>query len=116
MGVGLQIQEEEREGKKILRIAGKIDASSAPILEKQINSLLESDLKKLLLDFTRVEYLSSAGMRLLLSATKKLKAREGRVVICGMNREVMEIIKMAGFERILHIYPSEQKALEALEV
>ena len=69
---------------------------------------------QLLLDFTDVDYLSSAGMRLLLSATKKLKAREGVLLLSGVGEEVMEIIKMAGFEKILAIFSSEKEALERL--
>lgn len=112
MGVGLQIDLEEIEHRVILRIDGRIDAASAPILDRKINTLIDENHHYLLLDFSQVDYLSSAGMRLLLSATKKLKAKKGSLILFSVGEEVGEIIKMAGFEKILHICPNEKEALQ----
>lgn len=111
MAIGLHIQIEDSDDKKIVRVEGRIDAASAPALENKLTSLIEDKQIWILMDFSKVDYLSSAGMRLLLSLTKKLKSRGGKLALCGMGEEVMEIIKMAGFERILHIYPTEKEAL-----
>lgn len=114
MGVGLTIEVEEIDGKCVLRLTGRIDATTAPILEKRIDEQMERKPLKVLLDFNGVDYLSSAGMRLLLAATKRVKAREGSLAMSGIADDVMEIIKMAGFERILSLYPTEKEALDAL--
>jgi anti-sigma B factor antagonist/stage II sporulation protein AA (anti-sigma F factor antagonist) len=111
MTVGLEIVVEIKDGKHVLRCSGRIDAASATVLEKKMNDLLKENDKWILLDFTNVHYLSSAGMRVLLSMTKKLKAKDGGLLIFHVNAEIMEIIKMAGFERILHIFPTEKDAL-----
>lgn len=100
---------------KIVRVEGRLDATTVPVLEKKLSQLIEAGHKKILVDFGRIDYLSSAGMRLLLSVTKKIKSKEGKIVMCAMNDDVMEIIKMAGFERILNIYPTEKEAIAALE-
>lgn len=113
MAFGLTVHAEDREGVKILRIDGRLDAASTPILEKKLAEHIE-DAGKIALDFSRVDYLSSAGMRLLLSVTKKMKARKGQIVFFSLGEDVMEIIKMAGFERILPIYSKETDALKAL--
>lgn len=76
MGVGLSIELEEIEHRVILRLDGRIDAASAPILERKLNSLVEEDHLYLLLDFSRVDYLSSAGMRVLLSVSKKTASKK----------------------------------------
>lgn len=112
MSVDLEVQLEEIEGKAILRISGRLDAASSPVLEKKINQLMGDGRSVLLMDFSQVEYLSSAGMRLLLSVTKKLKEKDGHLVIFSIGEEAMEIIKMAGFEHILNICSTEQKALQ----
>ena len=112
MGVGLHIELEEIEQRVILRIDGRLDAASAPILERKINSLITEDHSFLILDLSRVDYLSSAGMRVLLSTTKKLKVQEGELVIFGVNEDVMEVIKMAGFDKILRIFSSEKEAVQ----
>lgn len=107
----LQIEAEEIEGKVILRLAGRLDAASFSVLEKRLNSLIGQGHKKVLMDFSELTYLSSAGMRLLLSFTKKLKAEGGSLVIFQVVKEIMEIIQMAGFERILQICKTEKAAL-----
>lgn len=112
MSVDLEVVLEELEGKAILRISGRLDAASTPVLEKKMNQLLGDERNILLLDFAQVEYLSSAGMRLLLSFTKKLKEKQGFLVIFSIGEESMEIIKMAGFEHILNICSTEQQALQ----
>ncbi len=112
MGVGLRIELEEIEHRVILRIDGRLDAASAPILERKINSLMDEDRYYLILDFSRIDYLSSAGMRVLLASTKKLKMKKGALVLFSISDEVSEVIKMAGFDKILQICPSEKEALQ----
>ena len=99
----------------ILRLEGRIDAVSSAILEKSLVEAIDKQHSKIALDFTKVDYLSSAGMRLLLSMTKKLKSVEGNLCIFSIHDDVMEIIKMAGFERILSIHPLESDAIAALK-
>lgn len=112
MGIGLQISLERVDQKIILRLNGRIDASSAPLLEKKLDCLIEEDLYFLILDFTRVHYLSSAGMRVLLSTSKKLASKNGYLLLFSIGDDVFEIIKMAGFDKILHIFSSEEDALQ----
>lgn len=112
MGVGLRIELEEIEHRVILRIDGRLDAASAPILERKINNLMDEDHYHLILDFTRIDYLSSAGMRVLLSATKKLKMKKGALILFSVSDDVGEVIKMAGFDKILHICSTEKEALQ----
>ncbi len=111
MNLGLQIDVEKVDKNIILRLDGRLDTATAPVLDKKINSLVEDNHNSIILDFSRIDYLSSAGMRLLLSFTKKLKAKNGHLVIFGIDDDVMEIIKMAGFERILTICGLEEEAL-----
>src|SRR3989344_9094552 len=112
MGVGLHIALEEIEHRVILRIDGRLDAASAPLLERKIASLMDEGHLHLILDFSRIDYLSSAGMRVLLSATKKLRAKKGELILFSVGEDVGEIIKMAGFDKILHICSSEKDALQ----
>lgn len=112
MSAGINIQIEDDQGASIVRLEGRMDATSAPLLEKKLTELISKGKMRLVLDFAKVDYLSSAGMRLLLSTTKKLKEDEGGLHLCSVSEEVMEIIKMAGFERIIRIFPTEQEALQ----
>jgi anti-anti-sigma factor len=115
MTLNLNISLEEQPKYKIVRLEGRLDANTTPALEQKLAKLFELPEQSVIMDFSKVDYLSSAGMRLLLSATKKIKARGGKLVFCGMGEEVMEIVKMAGFERILTIRSTEEEALKALQ-
>lgn len=112
MSVGLHIELEEIDRKIVLRLDGRLDAATSPVLERKIDALVGENHTCLLLDFLRVEYLSSAGMRLLLAVAKKLKVKKGGLVLFSVGEEVMDILKLAGFEKILQIYESEQDALQ----
>lgn len=114
MTIGPDIVVEEVGPVRIVRIDGRLDASSTPIVENKIKMLLEV-ADKIIIDFRDVDYLSSAGLRLLLSATKKLKAKDGMLAFFGFSDDVLEIIQMAGFERILNIFSNEKEALKAFE-
>lgn len=112
MAVGLHIQIEEIGKKVILRIDGRVDAASAPILERKLSQLVDDEHKEVILDFTRVDYLSSAGMRVLLAVTKKLRVHHGTLILFALGEDVAEIIRMAGLDKILHICSNEKEALQ----
>jgi anti-anti-sigma factor len=112
MTVGIKIELEDIDEKVVVHIEGRLDAPSTPTLEKKINALIDDGKFNLLLDFSKVEYLSSAGMRLLLSASKKIKSKDGKLVIFSIHDDVLDIIKLAGFDKILNICRTELDALQ----
>lgn len=107
----VNVTQEEQGDILILRVEGRLDATSSPVLDKKVSSFIDNDKCNVVMNFYGVEYLSSAGMRLLLSATKKLKSKDGKMVISGITEPVMEVIKMAGFDRILTIVATEEDAI-----
>jgi len=109
--LGLQINIEEIDKRIILRLEGRLDASSCPLLESKLNTLLKEKNKIVYLDFSDVDYLSSAGLRLLLSFTKKFLEKDKKLGVFSLTEEVFKIIKMTGFETILNIYKNEKEAL-----
>jgi len=106
----MEAQVEEKGDVIVVRVQGRLDAASSPQLEKKLNSIIESGHFKLILNLGGVDYLSSAGMRLMLSASKKLKHLEGKVIACSLNEDVLDVIKMAGFHQVIEIYPSEEES------
>lgn len=109
----MNITKDDRKGLVVLRCEGRLDATTSPQLEDEINHLLDQERTKILIDFSGIDYLSSAGMRLLLSATKRLKNKRGKLSIFSIHEEVREIINMAGFEKVLAIYSSEEEAVRS---
>ena len=85
----------------VLEITGRLDTITAPALDKTINENLGEN-KSLILDFKHLEYISSAGLRVLLSAQKKLH-QNGTMKLKNVREEVMEVFEITGFVDILTI-------------
>ena len=85
----------------IIKLAGRLDTTTAPSLDKTIQGDI-GDVKNLILDFKELEYISSAGLRVLLGAQKKLQ-KVGSMKVTNVREEVMEIFEMTGFADILTI-------------
>ena len=85
----------------ILEITGRLDTTTAPALEKTINENVEG-IKSLILDLKSLEYISSAGLRVLLSAQKKMQ-QVGAMKVINVCELVMEVFEMTGFADILTI-------------
>lgn len=105
------VTKDEKNNVLILRCEGRLDATTSIQLENILNEAIENKHINLLVDFGGIEYLSSAGMRVLLSMTKRLKGMNGSFKLFSIHDDVMEIIRLAGFETILQIYPDESGAL-----
>jgi anti-sigma B factor antagonist len=97
----MTIETEKKSEAAILKIAGRVDTTTAPALEEAIEQL-DADVKDLQLDMTGVEYISSAGLRVLLAAQKKMQ-KIGTMKLTGVCDSVMEVFEMTGFADILVI-------------
>ena len=85
----------------IIEIAGRLDTTTAPVLDKTINEDIEG-VKNLVLDLNALEYISSAGLRVLLGAQKKMQ-KIGSMKVKNVCEEVMDVFEMTGFADILVI-------------
>ncbi|MDE3055395.1 MAG: STAS domain-containing protein [Verrucomicrobiota bacterium] len=112
--MGLQIAVEEIEGVRVLRVEGRLDIANAPILDRKIDSLIDDKHHKFAIDFSGIDYLSSSGMRVLLSKTKQLRSQKGDLFLFSVTSEVEDALKMVGFDRFLNIYSNEQEAMQGL--
>ena len=112
MDTTVTFTQEKKDDILILRLKGRLDAISSPQAEKQVmTSIDEGTFIKVLMNFEEIDYLSSAGMRLLLTTTKKMKTKNGKFVIVSISDGVMEVIKMAGFDHILNVRKTEKEGL-----
>ena len=85
----------------IVEIVGRLDTTTAPLLEKAINDDID-DAKNLIIDFKGLEYISSAGLRVLLGAQKKMQ-KIGTMKVVNVKELVMEVFEITGFADILTI-------------
>ena len=82
-------------------IAGRLDTTTAPELEKELMDSI-AGVTKLVLDFAELEYLSSAGLRVLLQAQKTMN-KQGEMIVKNVNETIMEIFDVTGFTDVLTI-------------
>lgn len=91
-----------RDGEKLtVSLKGRLDASTAIQLDKEINKILDS-VTNLTLDFANLNYIASAGLRILLKIQKRMNT-QGDFKIINVKREVREVLDMTGFSRLLTI-------------
>ena len=97
----MNIIHNKNESALVISLEGRLDTITAPALDKTINEDI-GDTKNLVLDVKGMEYISSAGLRVLLSAQKKMQ-KIGSMKVTGVCEEVMEVFEMTGFADILSI-------------
>ena len=85
-----------------IEVEGRLDTVTAPELEKEVKGGLDS-VQELTFDFSKLEYISSAGLRVLLTAQKLMKKKGGSMVIKGSSEDVLEIFEITGFSTLLDI-------------
>ena len=88
-------------GKMTLTLEGRLDTTTAPLLEEELKTA-EEGVNELVMDFEKLEYVSSAGLRVLLAAQKMMNKRGG-MTICNVCTDIMEIFEITGFVDILTI-------------
>ena len=97
----MTIEIKRNAGDTTIELAGRLDTTTAPALDKTIGEDI-GDTKNLILDIKGLEYISSAGLRVLLGAQKKMK-NIGTMKLTGVCEDVMEVLEMTGFADILTI-------------
>lgn len=102
MAEGLQINKETSGEILTVHLSGDLNVKTAPYLEEELTKFLSS-VKELILDFGGVEYISSAGLRLLLAVEKTMRRQNGKMKLLHVNPAVKEIIRLAGFLQVMHI-------------
>ncbi len=110
----MDIVKKEEQGVVILTPSGRLDSNSAPELEEEISSIGSGeDGLHLLLDFSNVEYISSAGLRVVLKTVKERQAAGRSFAVSSMHDHVREVFEIAGFDAYVSIYPDNLEALKS---
>lgn len=86
-----------------IELSGRLDAITAPELEQQIRALIEAGARQLIIDFEQLDYISSAGLRVLLMTAKLLQAQQGEARLTGVKGDVASVFEMSGFNSLFKI-------------
>lgn len=109
----MEITTRKEKNAAVVSVSGRIDAITAPDFEKSLDGLIAAGEKRILINLSGLGYISSAGLRSILSSAKKLKALSGEIVFTGLQGPVEEVFQISGFKSIFKIFSSEAEALDA---
>jgi anti-sigma B factor antagonist len=109
----MDIVEEKNDTVSIFRPNGRLDSNTSQGFEQKVFGAISEGTKKMVIDFKDIDYISSAGLRVILKATKALARDNGKIMLCDMQDYVKEVFEIAGFDAILPIVPTLDDALES---
>jgi anti-sigma B factor antagonist len=109
----MEIIEEVQNGINIFKLNGRLDSNTSQGFEKKVFQAISDGSKNMVVDFKDLDYISSAGLRVILKATKALKRDDGQIMLCAMQDYVKEVFEIAGFDSFLPIVTTMDEALNA---
>ncbi len=98
---------------KVVRLDGMIDTVTAADVEAALTGLLSDGVNNMVLNFEKLTYINSIGLRVILVVAKQLKRVEGQLQICSLTDPVQEVFDITGFSGILNVVETEDQALAA---
>jgi anti-anti-sigma factor len=104
----------DEQGARLVSLKGRIDSATASAFEQAVQDLFAAPGARALLDFAAVDYISSAGLRVVLMAAKRAKQAQGRLLLCGMRQHVREVFEISGFLKIIDSVTDRAEGLRKL--
>jgi anti-sigma B factor antagonist len=98
-----------------VRIDGYLDSSTFPKLQDYLNEQFENEKYNYLLDLKDLDYISSAGLGVLMSMLRQVRQKNGDLKIVNMSEKIHRVFNLLGFSRLMQVYHSEEEALEAFK-
>ncbi|HWK61743.1 MAG TPA: STAS domain-containing protein [Eoetvoesiella sp.] len=110
----MELQEEKVQEVMVLAPKGRLDSATSPLLGGRLEVLAAVPQARLILDLSWVDFVSSAGLRVILAAAKQLRSASGRLVVCSVQPPVQEVLDISGFTALLTIRAGREDALGEL--
>ena len=110
----MDITTRTQNGVTVVVLAGSLDSNTSPQAQQAIEGILAAGARKLAVDCTALDYISSAGLRVLLGTAKRLSAG-GALRLFGLNETVREVFDISGFSTILAVFATEADALKGFK-
>lgn len=104
-GISMEIENTQYKHCDLIKITGRVDSSTAPKLAEAIEKITEAGRFKIVIEMSQVEFMSSAGLRVLISAQKECRRyNRGHVVFAGMPKFIMDVFDLAGFTPLFKVF------------
>ncbi|MCE2707231.1 MAG: STAS domain-containing protein [Bacteroidota bacterium] len=106
----LQLEKQKKGKNDLLRLIGEVDASNSLILDQAIQELIQAGISTLLIDGNKLTYISSAGLGVFMSYLEEFKEKGIRMVIFGLNEQVIEVFKILGLDKLIPLVKDQAEA------
>ena len=110
----MEIIQTEQDEVIVVALQGRLDTNTSVSLEEELLKLTREASHKIVIDLGQLDFISSSGLRVLLTAGKQSKRVSGRIVLCGFKDHVKQVFDVAGFTMLFTICPTQDDALESL--
>jgi anti-anti-sigma factor len=110
----MEVKTEQVGDVDVVTATGRLDGIYSSAFANQVGELITGADPKILIDFTDIDYVSSAGLRALLVLLKKAKAAGGVFALCGVNEQVRQVLEVSGFTGLFCIHPGRADGIAAL--
>ena len=104
---------EKQDAISVFKLNGRLDSNTSQGFEERIFNAITDGSKQMVIDFKDIDYISSAGLRVILKATKALNREKGKIMLCSMQDYVKEVFEIAGFDAFLPIVENREEALKS---
>ena len=110
----MEINAEHVDGLLLAKPKDRIDGSNSRVFEEALLEAIGDNGGSVVLDFEDLRYISSAGLRAILLTAKKVKVKDGQLVLCSLSESIKEVFELSGFDKIIPIYEDRGAAVSAL--
>jgi anti-anti-sigma factor len=110
----MELKTHSEENALVVVVTGKMDAVTAPLYVERLKAELARGVVRLVVDCAGLEYVSSAGLRAILTISKELRLKGGAQAYCALREQVKEVFEISGFASIIPIHDTRESALSAI--
>ncbi len=111
----MEITHKNLDGIVSISLVGRLDAATSTEAEKEFNTELDSGKELMMVNLSGLEYISSAGLRVLLVLAKRIQQKGGKIVLAGLTAGVKEVFEISGFSSIFKIFETESDSIDFLK-
>ncbi len=103
----------EQEGVLVAMPGTRLDTNNSSEAESILLESIQNNKTRIIIDFSKTDYISSAGLRIILKTARLLKEKEGSFAMCQANEQILEVLEISGFLEIIDYFPSFKEAVES---
>ncbi|HTI68426.1 MAG TPA: STAS domain-containing protein [Candidatus Limnocylindria bacterium] len=110
----MEITESKSGTALVLSFVGRLDAASCNGAQARVNALIDAGERQVVMDLERLNYISSAGLRVFMTAARRLKPLGGQLAFCSLQTSTQELFEISGFASLFPQFPTQKEALKAV--